>query len=330
MGCSTTQYLFQAAKGQLDLLDSAEPIEKVLDNESVNEKYRDLLSKIEAIKKFADLSGLKKTENYRKFVDLHRPYVSWIVSASPPLKFEAKTWWFPIVGTVPYLGFFDKDDAESKASSLREENLDVYLRGVSAYSTLGWFNDPVLSSMLDGESDTALEDLANVIFHESAHATVYISGQSIFNERFASFVGDQLTKNYLSTLPEGAGLLSNYETRLERSSQFRKKLNSVFNELESIYQSSSSDEIKFSKKKKIIDNLKSWYPFLEDVNNAYLLQFQTYDTSKNEFEIIFEKCESNWNKFFKHMKTLEEDEFEQDQQENLDSIVTKLNSKSCT
>jgi len=130
--------------------------------------------------------GLKKNSNYDSYVKLDRPYVSYVVSAAKKNHLEAHLWSFPIIGAVPYKGYFNQDDAKAEAERLRNEGFDTYVRGVSAYSTLGWFDDPILSSMLRYTD----YDLVNTIIHESVHATLYINSQADFNERLATYIGN--------------------------------------------------------------------------------------------------------------------------------------------
>ncbi|HUP58452.1 MAG TPA: aminopeptidase, partial [Bdellovibrionota bacterium] len=147
-GCSTMGYLLQAGKGQLALLNRAKPIEKVLESERVQPRIKRLLSEIPAIKKYGEGNGVKATHNYTEYVQLDRAAAVWVVSACEPLKFVSKEWSFPIVGRFPYLGWFDLDGARGLASELKKEGWDVDLRGARAFSTLGWFKDPVVSSMI--------------------------------------------------------------------------------------------------------------------------------------------------------------------------------------
>src|SRR4029078_3952588 len=125
-----------------------------------------------------------------------RPAAVWVVSACEQLRFRSKEWHFPIVGSFPYLGWFDLEQAKAFADELRAESWDVDVRGAHAYSTLGWFRDAVLSTMIP-EGKEALGELVNVVLHESVHATVYIEGQAFFNESIASFIADRLTDHYL-------------------------------------------------------------------------------------------------------------------------------------
>ena len=197
-GCSTFSYLLQAGRGQLDLMSRNRPIAEVLQDPSVPEHTKKLLSQIPDMKAFAQLNALNATENYERYVDVGRPSVVWVVSACEPLSFDERVWKFPVVGSFNYLGWYSEERAQGHATELRKEGLDVYVRGASAYSTLGWFRDPVFSTMLP-EEETAVGSLANVVIHESVHATVYVKNQSYFNESLASFVGDRLALTYLQS-----------------------------------------------------------------------------------------------------------------------------------
>ncbi len=199
-GCAGLGYLLQAGKGQLEISNRAKPIDEVLKDERTPPRLKALLARIPEIKSFGERHGLKATSNYTEYVDLKRPAAVWVVSASEPLKFEPRRWSFPIVGSFTYLGWFDRKSAEEFGEELRKEGLDVYVRGASAFSTLGWFRDPVLSTMI-GSGDTALGELANVVLHESVHATFYLKHQSYFNESLASFVADRMTPQYLASAP---------------------------------------------------------------------------------------------------------------------------------
>ena len=211
-GCSTIQYLLQATKGQLELSNRSRPIEDVLKDERVSPRIQNLLKEIPAIKEFGEKYGIRPTHNYEDYVKLDRSSAVWVVSACEKLNFKEKRWSFPVVGGFNYLGWFSKENAVEHGEELKKEGWDVYVRGASAFSTLGWFKDPVLSTMISS-GVRAFGDLVNVIIHESIHATVYVSGQSYFNESMASFVADRLTVDYLKMkFPGGSEELNAYRT----------------------------------------------------------------------------------------------------------------------
>ena len=186
-GCSSAGYLVETGIGQWKLFNRARPVEEVLKSPYTPEASRRGIEVVKKAKSFAVSElGLHATRNYETFVQLDAPCVSWAVSASHPLKLEEKKWKFPIVGEVPYIGYFAKEKAEAKAKEIeKEEALDTWVRCVPAFSSLGWFSDPLYSSMINGKD----HHIAELVVHESLHATVWVSGGVDFNEKLANFVG---------------------------------------------------------------------------------------------------------------------------------------------
>lgn len=321
-GCSTVRYLWQAGRGQLALIQHSRPIPKVLEDARVPQRTKTLLSEIPAIKVYAENAGLKATTNYKDYVDLKRPAVVWVVSACAELEFKPMQWSFPIVGSFTYLGWFDRQDAIHHAEKLKQQpGWDVYVRGAGAYSTLGWFSDPVLSTMLY-PGDGALGELVNVILHESVHATLYIKNQSYFNESVASFVADRMTPQYLESripaamTPEIQKYLEIQKTGNKRAEDFRK----AYESLEELYASKKSDEEKRSEKKKILDGL-SHSVGGKEINNAVLLQYRTYGIGEPEFEALFQSCGQDWKRFFAQLHLLKPSDFSQGQLEKFGPAV---------
>lgn len=329
MGCSSVGYLFQAGKGQLSLFTHARPIPEVIKDEKTPPRIKTLLSEISTIKKYGEKQGLKPTSNYTDYVKLDRRAAVWVVSACEPLEFKSKEWKFPIVGSFPYLGWFDLEQAKSYAQDLSKEGLDVDLRGASAYSTLGWFKDPVLSTMIpDGQE--ALGDLVNVVLHESVHATLYINGQAYFNESVASFVADHLTLDYLR---QSRGKDSIEETAFvqaeQNSKKIQQKLHEAYQQLNGIYHSNSSDLKKLEAKTKILTELKSELKFKREINNATLIQYKTYNTGYEIFDQLIEACQGNWTKFMTVLARLKSDSFSKPQANEIDSAIRPLILSKC-
>ena len=211
-GC-VVGYLTKSSYNQMKLLMSRTPIDEVLEDPKVDEATKKKLRLAKEAKEFAEKElGLTPTNNYGTFVDLGRPYVSWIVRAAPVYKLEAYLWTFPIVGSIPYKGYFNKEDALEEAKDFDPNKYDTYVRGVGAYSTLGWFDDPILSSMTTMRES----DFVNVIIHETVHATIYIKSQADFNERLATFLGD-LGAEMFYFKREGEGSPTVKQTRLENA-----------------------------------------------------------------------------------------------------------------
>jgi predicted aminopeptidase len=202
--CTSLHYVAQGAAGQDDLNRRARDIDELIREKRVDARMRGLLSQVGPIKSFGERHGLTPTRNYTKYVRVHGSAVVWAVSAAEPLRFRSKSWSFPLVGSFTFLNWFKQADADAFAADLRQEGWDVNVREVGAYSTAGYFEDAVLSSMIP-EGKRALGYFANTILHESAHATVLVKHQSTLNESVANFIGDKLAQVYLEeTLGAGA------------------------------------------------------------------------------------------------------------------------------
>ena len=352
-GCSTARYLVQATRGQLSLLNHAKPIDEVVRDQKTPPRTRALLGEIGAIKNFGEKCGLKPTENYTEFVKLDRPAAVYVVSACEPLEFKSKEWNFPIVGRFPYLGWFDLAQAKEFAKDLGEGTLDVDVRGAAAYSTLGWFRDAVLSSMIR-EGDEALGELVNVVLHESVHATLYISGQAYFNESVASYVADRLTEDYLDLRPGAvkvsAEQLADHAPAMKASafpdrspSQDRlaylkdqaegerrtQRMHQAYNQLAALYASNKTVDEKRAEKVKILAELKNELGFRREINNATLIQFKTYSAGSKDFDELWKSCGGDSSRFMTTLSKLKESSFQKTQQEDLSKVLLPLIQEKC-
>jgi predicted aminopeptidase len=183
--CSTLNYYSQAAQGQLELLSDSRPIDDWIADPGTSSKLRLRLETARQIRRFAvSEMALPDNNSYKNYTALKRKYVLWNVVATPELSLKPLTWCFPVAGCVNYRGYYSKDAAEAYASDLKAEGNDVEVGGVPAYSTLGWFSDPLISTFINYPD----AELARMIFHELAHQIVYAQGDSQFNESFASTV----------------------------------------------------------------------------------------------------------------------------------------------
>lgn len=320
-GCFTVRYLTQAAGGQLALLHDARPLDEVLASPQTPPRVRALLARVEDVKAWGQAQGLKPTRNYDRYVDLHRPAAAWIVQACAPLAFQVYRWQFPIVGSVPYLGFFDREEARRFAAELAASApLDVDVRGASAYSTLGWFRDPVLSTML-GEGGDALGDLVNVILHESVHATLYVPGQSAFDESLASFVADRLTLDWLRGKrgPESADTVA-WVAAQQAAQERVVKLRAAWLELDTLYRSSAPEAEKRREKQRILGALQAALKS-RPLNNAALAGFKTYSTGEAAFTRLLEACEGEWPRFLAVLGRLRAEDFGRPQLDAFDGVV---------
>ena len=328
-GCFTTHYLLQAAGGQYELIHLARPLSVVKQDASVPLRVRELLTKVPAIKRFGQLNGLTPTGNYGRYADLHRSAAVWVVQGCKSLAFEPRRWEFPIVGSVPYLGFFDEASARASAKELAQEgDLDVTVRTAAAYSTLGWFKDPVLSTMIP-EGLEAFGELANVILHESVHATFYVKNQSAFDESLASFIADELT--WLLVI--GRSGLASEEAKAwiegeARGERFTKELHRAYEDLDALYQSTRGTQEKRALKEARLTQLQQTLGMRRRLNNADLAGSRTYNTGRPAFERLRRAC-GGLPKFLEAIRSLTEADFDSPQQPRFDGVVDRLAGRAC-
>lgn len=329
-GCSTLSYVAQAAGGQWELAGAARPIPEVLDDPSTPPLTRRLLSEVENVRHFAWQNGLKVSGNYEKYVELDREYPIWFVNASHPLAFRARIFSFPIVGSFPGLAWFDKANAERFRDSLAAQGLDVNMRGVSAFSTGGWFDDPIVWSML---SDTpgALASLVNTVLHESLHATILIKDQQYYNESLAAFVGDTMAAHYLQAR-SGEQMPAELRAymRSRQLGQLRaKQLNEVYQRLDAVYRSQLPVAEKYAKKQQIIDELVRDMRLLNRPNNATLIGFKLYQVGRDDFSELFAACGNDWRRFLTAAASLRTEDFGEAQRAEFGPVVAALSARGC-
>lgn len=228
--CSTVQFYTQAISGQTEIWRKSRPNAEALADPSVAEKVKQRLKLIEELRAFAASDLHLPAKSFGKYCDLKRPYVVWVVYAAPEFSIESKKWWYPLVGSLKYRGFFNEKDAAVEAAHLKKKGYDVFVGGVEAYSTLGYLADPVLNTFLhrsDGE-------LAELIFHELTHAKVFIPGDTDFNEAFATANGQEGVRRWMRSKNNLSGLRE-YEANLKKSRdsvhlmlRTREKLKAVY------------------------------------------------------------------------------------------------------
>lgn len=278
-GCSSImpRYIAQAAYGQLDLLGRARPIDKVVADPATPIRTAALLAEIPEIKDYGRSYGLHIRNNYSTYTALGRPAAVWFVGASDPVAFRPLHWCFPIAGCFAGVGWFDEDDAIEHKKQLDARGLDVVLRPAAAYSTGGWFPDPVLSSMLGG-GDDALPELANVILHESVHATVLVPDEPFFNESFASYIADALTNRWIELhfgpgSPEELAWTLGQAVRGPRTA----RVLDTYEQLKKLYASNLPKSQKLAEKARIIDELVADLKLKRRPNNATLTETRVYN-----------------------------------------------------
>lgn len=323
-GCQVP-YLAKNAYGQLRLMNARIPIEEALNDSTLNTEEKNKLKLVQEVRKFtAEDLKLNIKENYSSFVKLNQPYVTYVVSAAPRWKLEHYQWYFPIIGHVPYKGYFDEPSAKNLELELKNQGMDTYLRGVAAFSTLGWFKDPIYSSMLRYKE----HDLVNTIIHESVHASIFIKSSADFNEQLAVFLAGKGTERFYKQ-KEGKNSATlkliqneNYDDAIFSLfiSKEVKALSDWYNQIAKDPKISEQDkeawrQEKFSKIKenfqkdiepKLLTNSLKYFTRIE-LNNARLLLFKTYMDDLNDFEALYEKTDRNWETFLACINLLKKD-----------------------
>lgn len=306
--CSSLGYLFHTSSGHLQMMSQRQSIETLIEDEEIQSEDKKALQDVLRIREFASRElSLPNNKSYTSYVALNRDYVTWAVFAAEPYSTQAKTWCFIVVGCVPYRGYFNYQKALDFSSQLQQQGYETYIGPVPAYSTLGWFSDPVLSSMLNhGQVATA-----EYIFHELAHQQLYIKDDSSFNEAFATAVGQLGVSRWLNA--EGKqDILENYIALNKNKLEIYAIVGDLRAQLTDIYR---LDDVDFKRTQKelalktyqqvMTDKLHSWDRYeqykkwlLNDINNAKLNAFSTYRKLVPKFLALYERCDSDFKKFY--------------------------------
>lgn len=319
LGCQISYYM-HSAYHQSKLVQARKPIDKVLKSGKISDAQKAKLELVKSVKKFSEERlGLKKSSNYTTFVQLDEPYVTYIVQAAYPFELKPYQWKFPFLGKVPYKGYFRKKLAEEEAQVLRAENYDTYTRGVSAYSTLGWLQDSVLSSMLRYDD----YELVELIIHETVHTTLFIKDATDFNERLATFLG---RKGMLLFYKEVGGESAAKQVQMADDEGADQKLFSAFltREVELLkkWYEDNKDKVtpdtKAARLKEIQSNfIKELKPKMKtrlyeefekkELNNAILLAYKTYEYSLEDFEKVWKANGEDFGKTLEWLKGLKKE-----------------------
>jgi predicted aminopeptidase len=283
-------YYLQAAQGQMAVLAKREPIAKVLAAPGTDARLRTRLENVQAARAFASRElGLPDNRSYTTYADIQRRYVTWNVFAAPEFSVEPKQWCFPIAGCVVYRGYFSEAAAEDYALHLRAKGYDASVSGVPAYSTLGHFDDPVLSSMLNW-SDV---QVAATLFHELAHQVVYVSDDSAFNEAFATVVAETGLQRWLTAqnrLNEWRG----WQAQQQRAEQFYALLLRTRETLRDWYAGDASDSVRLYGKQQRLGELKFEYTQLKQTWQGYGGYDQWFDRALSNADFIaiatYQRC----------------------------------------
>lgn len=334
-GCSSVSYVLGQGVEQWRLFNRARPIEEVLANPALDPQVKHALLLVGEAKFFSvDALGLAATHNYSEYVPLDREALLWAVAASDSLYLKEKTWWFPVVGAVPYKGFFVRKKADQEALELAKEGMDVWVRDVPAFSSLGWFRDPIYSSMLKGPDFW----IVNLVIHESLHATLWIPGSVDFNERLASFVGREgslrwLKQKFGEESKERQQAARHYGRGRELGRLVKRSIERYKTEVELLADAGKTESAKtkkvefyrkFAQEAQTLGYLdkefSSW-------NNAALLAYSKYFYDESVFEELLKKCHGDLGRFVRWIKGENEKERLEDAPE--DRLKAMAQEETC-
>ena len=310
-------HLWHLAKGQAELLRQRRPVQEALQDDGLGTAQLDKIRLILEVRAFAiEHLGLDDSGTYTSFVELDRPFVSYNLTASPVDAIEPYVWRYPVVGRMPYQGFFSKDDALAAQDKLQQRGYDTYLRGVRAYSTLGYFADPILSSMLSYPDGALIE----TVLHEMLHQTVWIRGHVSFNESLASFVGLKGAEAYLArSAGAGSPAFQEYLDRRADANLLRAHLRQLITRLQKLYEEPVSREEKLRRREILFGEAVATYPELfprmktlayrryfegRTLNNALLLSFRVYNRDTTFFDDALASRDGDLRRAIAYFKTL--------------------------
>jgi predicted aminopeptidase len=312
-------YVLHLAGGQLGLVNDQQPIDEALASEA-DPRRRALLAEVPGIHAFGEsVVGLKRSDSYVGYYAIQRPWLTLVLSAAPRDQLVPYTRWYPIAGRVPYRSFFDEERAKAAQRELDAMGYDTYLHHSPAYSTLGFFRDPVTTPMLDRGPPCPppavperldlcrLAGLAETLLHELTHQTLYVPGQTTFNEQLASFVGRTAAIQFLSQRGVyDEALRARLEVAFGRQRALETEASQVTKELGELYASSLSLEQKLARREPLFRALAARaaqiYPDTRPenwtFNNARLLQYRRYDRQADTMRKTFEEAGGSWARFW--------------------------------
>lgn len=310
-------YGLDQAAGQFKVLWNAQPIEDVIQDQTIADSLKQKIRLIQEVRKFAVESlGLTNSKNYTTFYDQEGETILWNLSASEPYQLQPKTWSFPFLGSFPYKGFFDLDKAKKEYDQLLLGGYDARIRTVGGWSTLGWFKDPILSNMLERSEG----NLAELIIHELTHSTLFIKDNIEFNENLASFIGERGAILFLKyQFGNNSNELTEYVESEEDAKTFTNHMLYVTGKLDSLYSTYSEetpDSVKHFSKHLLIDQITSSLDTISfndhrynkvfyngRPNNAYFLSYLRYHSSEDSLRNLLEKnFKNDLSTFIQEMK----------------------------
>jgi predicted aminopeptidase len=314
-GCNGVGYYIQSVNGQLEMWSRERPVAEVIGDPGTDEKLRHKLARVEKIRDFASRElRLPDNASYRSYADLGRPYAVWNVFAAPEFSLVPIEWCFPVAGCVSYRGYFDRSAAERSAAALAAEGRDVYIGGVPAYSTLGYFADPLLSTFIHYPD----VEVARLLFHELAHQVAYAADDTVFNESFATAVEEEGVKRWLASTGDKAAR-AEFERRQRAREEFKRIVERERQELQTLYQSALAPEAMRARKTEILEQMVDEYRSVRDgsggvagydrwfaqrPNNARVASVAIYTQLVPEFQSLLASEGGDLARFYSRVKAL--------------------------
>lgn len=317
--CSSVDYFSHLAKGQFDLLWKRQTVAELLESEEISEQLRERLLLAEKIRHFAEAKLMLPVDDaYSSYTDLRRDYVVWNVYAAPELSLEAYTWCYPILGCMAYRGYYEESRAREAAKDLEEQGYDVKVGGVKAYSTLGFFDDPLLNTFIFIQEPAFIE----LLIHELAHRKLYIKDDTAFNENFASAVGYLGARQWYAEYAREAEFerFTLYKERIQALIDFllhyKERLSEIYSDESLAYEqkrilkqqtmASLHDDYRVFKYERAWDNrFDQW---VSSMNNAGFATLSNYQQWVPAFLRLFEQHEGHWPAFYRAVEELSERE----------------------
>ena len=315
VGCDSLHFYGQVGRGQVAVLGAREPVAALIADQDTAPDLKARLVRSREILEFAERVLLLDVDTrYSSYVELPRRYALWNVVAAPEFSVDAKTWCYPFAGCSGYRGYFEESQAHRYARRLASEGYDVRVAGVAAYSTLGWFDDPLMSSFIDWP----LPDFAGLLFHELAHSRIYLPGDTDFNEAFATFVQRQGVVDWLSETSETA-LLDDARRRWLVEDRFARYMLSWQAQLRALYQRNYSAFVGRTFKAALLAEVARCYEahselfddrytgfFAVPLDNARFAALAAYRQWVPAMEQLFTESGASWSEFYARVGDLAE------------------------
>jgi predicted aminopeptidase len=314
-GCANVDYYWQSVSGQLEVWRRERPVAEVLADPAAAQALKDKLARVLEIRAYASRElGLPDNQSYRRYADLERPFVVWNVFAAPEFSVEPLRWCLAFAGCVNYRGYFERAAAEQFAAELARQGHEVYVGGVPAYSTLGWFDDPVLNTFIHYPD----VEIARLVFHELAHQVAYAKDDTAFNESFATAVEQEGVRRWVARAGD-ARQLEEFERNRRARTEFAQLVQKVRGRLEALYRTRLAPEAMRERKSALLAELEAEYRglkagwggvdrydrwFARQPNNAQLASVGLYTQRVPAFEALLLRESGDLERFYAAVKEL--------------------------